>query len=400
MAFIEFEDVSKHYPGAAAPAVDRLRLSIEQGEFLTLLGPSGSGKTTTLMMLAGFEPVSSGTIRLQGQPIEQLPAHRRGMGVVFQSYSLFPHMTVAENVAFPLKVRKLGSAEIAQRVREALGRVRLQAYADRRPQQLSGGQQQRVALARALVFDPALVLMDEPLAALDKRLREELQLEIRRLHRELGVTMVFVTHDQGEAMTLSDRVAVFHQGRIEQLGAPQALYDQPASAFVAGFIGDNNALTVDWLGLDAASSQARILGPQGPLRARCSDGLRQACQGHAPHETLLCVRPERLHLLSAGQPTSADGPFNELTGTLADLIHQGDHWRLLVQLDQAVNAPAAKASNAGRSDSARNGASRWVVKLPPAQLPPGLAPGQHIRLGFRPDDAWAFVPDGPDSPHP
>jgi putative spermidine/putrescine transport system ATP-binding protein len=400
MAFIEFDAVSKRYPGAAAPAVDRLHLSIEQGEFLTLLGPSGSGKTTTLMMLAGFEPVSSGTIRLQGQPIEQLPAHRRGMGVVFQSYSLFPHMTVAENVAFPLKVRKLGSAEIEQRVREALGRVRLQAYADRRPQQLSGGQQQRVALARALVFDPALVLMDEPLAALDKRLREELQLEIRRLHRELGVTMVFVTHDQGEAMTLSDRVAVFHQGRIEQLGAPQALYDQPASSFVAGFIGDNNARTGDWLALDAASCQARIVGPQGPLSARCSDGLRQACEGRPPPQALLCVRPERLRLLFTDQPASPDGPYNELTGTLADLIHQGDHWRLIVQLDQVVSAPTAKASHAGRSDSARNGASRWVVKLPPAQLPTGLAPGQHIRLGFRPDDAWAFVPEGPNSPHP
>jgi putative spermidine/putrescine transport system ATP-binding protein len=412
MAFIEFDEVSKHYPGAAAPAVDRLRLSIEQGEFLTLLGPSGSGKTTTLMMLAGFEPVSSGTIRLQGQPIEQLPAHRRGMGVVFQSYSLFPHMTVAENVAFPLKVRKVGASEIEQRVREALGRVRLQAYADRRPQQLSGGQQQRVALARALVFNPALVLMDEPLAALDKRLREELQLEIRRLHRELGVTMVFVTHDQGEAMTLSDRVAVFHQGRIEQLGGPQTLYDQPASPFVAGFIGDNHPLTGHWLGLEADTGLARIAGPQGPLRARCCAALRQACTGAAaggpPTHALLCIRPERLHLLPQGTAAGAGagtgaGPAtdndraqsNSLTGTLADLIHQGDHWRLIVQLDQPAGAGPSTAQI--RPQPA---CPPWVVKLPPAQLPPGLAPGQHIRLGFRPDDAWAFAPDGPDSPHP
>jgi putative spermidine/putrescine transport system ATP-binding protein len=388
MAFIEFHAVSKHYPGAAAPAVDRLDLSIEQGEFLTLLGPSGSGKTTTLMMLAGFEPVSSGTIRLQGQPIEQLPAHRRGMGVVFQSYSLFPHMTVAENVAFPLKVRKLAAAEIQQRVREALGRVRLEAYADRRPQQLSGGQQQRVALARALVFNPPLVLMDEPLAALDKRLREELQLEIRRLHRELGVTMVFVTHDQGEAMTLSDRVAVFHQGRIAQLGSPQALYDAPDNPFVAGFVGDNNHCTGTWLGLEAATGLALLAGPQGPVRARCSPALAQACAaGCPPGQALLCVRPERLYLCPTDAPgPSGPGPGCTLTGQLCDLIHQGDHWRLIVQIE------------AGRADPTGGTSAAWVVKLPPTQLPPGLAPGQHIRLGFRPDDAWAFVPEGAAAP--
>jgi putative spermidine/putrescine transport system ATP-binding protein len=398
MAFIEFDAVSKHYPGAATPAVDRLNLSVEQGEFLTLLGPSGSGKTTTLMMLAGFEPVSSGTIRLQGQPIEQLPAHRRGMGVVFQSYSLFPHMTVAENVAFPLKVRKRPTAEISQRVRQALDRVRLQDYADRRPQQLSGGQQQRVALARALVFDPALVLMDEPLAALDKRLREELQLEIRRLHRELGVTMVFVTHDQGEAMTLSDRVAVFHQGRIAQLDAPQALYDAPLNPFVAGFVGDNNHCTGAWLGLDPATGLAQLSGPQGPLQARCSPALAEACAtGRPPAQALLCVRPERLHLCpadAAGGTTGDSYAHNThptclsctLQGQLSDLIHQGDHWRLMVQL------------HAGSTNPASGSPTAWVVKLPPTQLPPGLAPGQHIRLGFRPDDAWAFVPEGAAAP--
>ena len=221
MAFIEFVDVCKHYPGNAKPAVDRLNLQIEQGEFLTLLGPSGSGKTTCLMMLAGFEGVSSGTIRQDGQPIEQLPAHQRNMGIVFQSYSLFPHMSVAGNVAFPLQVRKTGAAETAARVQRPSIACTWPIWPQRRPNQLSGGQQQRVALARALVFEPSLVLMDEPLAALDKRLREEMQLEIRRLHRDLGVTMVFVTHDQGEAMTLSDRVAVFNQGRIEQLDTPQ-----------------------------------------------------------------------------------------------------------------------------------------------------------------------------------
>ena len=240
MALIEFEHLRKTYPGSASAAVEDLNLHIEAGEFLTLLGPSGSGKTTTLMLLAGFEQPSAGHIRLDGRPIEDLPPHRREMGVVFQSYSLFPHMTVAGNVAFPLSVRRRPADEVARRVQAALAKVRLEHLAERRPQQLSGGQQQRVALARALVFEPRLVLMDEPLSALDKKLREEIQLEIRRLHRELGVTMVFVTHDQSEAMTLSDRVAVFNHGRIEQLADPRTLYDAPANPFVAGFIGDNN----------------------------------------------------------------------------------------------------------------------------------------------------------------
>ena len=219
MALIEFDRISKHYPGGSNPAVDDLTLAIETGEFITLLGPSGSGKTTTLMLLAGFEAPSAGQIRLDGRPIQSLPPHQREMGVVFQSYSLFPHMTVAQNVAFPLSVRKVDTAQTRARVAAALDKVRLGHLAGRKPQQLSGGQQQRVALARALVFEPRVVLMDEPLSALDKKLREEMQLEIRRLHRELGVTMVFVTHDQAEAMTLSDRVAVFNHGRIEQLAA-------------------------------------------------------------------------------------------------------------------------------------------------------------------------------------
>ena len=227
MALIEIDRLRKVYAGSVAPAVDDLEPAREAGEFITLLGPSGSGKTTTLMLLAGFETPTSGTIRLEGRPIETLPPHRRGMGVVFQSYSLFPQMTVAQNVAFPLSVRKVAAATIRERVAAALAKVRLAHLAERKPQQLSGGQQQRVALARALVFEPRVVLMDEPLSALDKQLREEMQLEIRRLHRELGVTMVYVTHDQTEAMTLSDRVAVFNHGRIEQLASPQQLYDTP-----------------------------------------------------------------------------------------------------------------------------------------------------------------------------
>jgi putative spermidine/putrescine transport system ATP-binding protein len=218
MSLIQFENVSKHYDGKTVVAVDNLNLGIEAGEFLTLLGPSGSGKTTSLMMLAGFERPSAGTIRFDGVPIETLPAHRRNMGVVFQSHALFPHLIVAENVAFPLKVRRLSRSETVTRVTSALEKVRLAPFAGRMPHQLSGGQQQRVALARALVFEPRLVLLDEPLSALDKKLREEMQLEIRRLHRELGVTMVFVTHDQSEAMVMSDRIRALLSCGFKSLG--------------------------------------------------------------------------------------------------------------------------------------------------------------------------------------
>jgi putative spermidine/putrescine transport system ATP-binding protein len=364
MPLIEFDEVCKHYPGNTTPAVDHVSFGIEQGEFLTLLGPSGSGKTTSLMMLAGFEGVSSGTIRLDGRPIDRLPAHQRNMGVVFQSYSLFPHLSVAENVAFPLEVRRLGAGEIAARVRRALERVHLHDYAARAPSQLSGGQQQRVALARALVFEPRLVLMDEPLAALDKRLREEMQLEIRRLHREVGVTMVYVTHDQAEAMTLSDRVAVFNRGRIEQLDTPTRLYDAPANPFVASFLGDNNRLGGRLAGARSGAAHVRVElpGSAGTVMARASAGLAASNS----QEVTLCVRPERLRVASGD---TGDG----LAATVIDLIHQGDHWRMIAQLD----GPAA-------------GSPAWLVKLAPGAVPAGAAPGQRVRLGFDPNDAWAF----------
>src|SRR4029077_19489348 len=228
-------------------AVRDLTLDVAQGEFLTLLGPSGSGKTTTLNMLAGFEPPTRGEIVLGGRPVDRLPPYERNIGMVFQNYALFPHMTVGENVAFPLSVRGMRRAEIAERVRRALEMVRLEAFAGRRPAQLSGGQQQRIALARALVFEPSLVLMDEPLGALDKKLREQMQIEIKLLHERFGLTVLYVTHDQSEALTMSDRIAVFHDGRVWQLGAPDLLYTSPSDAFVAGFIGENNLLagTVD-----------------------------------------------------------------------------------------------------------------------------------------------------------
>ena len=240
-AFVRFADVQKSYDGETL-VIKNLNLDIERGEFLTMLGPSGSGKTTCLMMLAGFETATYGEIFLDGRPINNVAPHRRDIGMVFQNYALFPHMTVHENLAFPLEVRKLGKAEVDERVARALDMVELAGFGSRRPAQLSGGQQQRVAVARALVFEPKLVLMDEPLGALDKQLREQMQFEIRHIHERLGVTVVYVTHDQSEALTMSNRIAVFNDGVIQQLSTPEGLYEKPENAFVAQFIGENNRL--------------------------------------------------------------------------------------------------------------------------------------------------------------
>jgi putative spermidine/putrescine transport system ATP-binding protein len=368
MSLIQFENVSKHYAGKTVVAVDNLNLGIEAGEFLTLLGPSGSGKTTSLMMLAGFERPSTGTIRFDGVSIETLPAHRRNMGVVFQSHALFPHLTVAENVAFPLKVRRLSRSETATRVTGALEKVRLAPFAGRMPHQLSGGQQQRVALARALVFEPRLVLLDEPLSALDKKLREEMQMEIRRLHRELGVTMAFVTHDQSEAMVMSDRVAVFNHGRIEQIGPPQHLYDAPCNIFVAGFLGDNNKVE------GKADPEAATLAGQMEIRLANGLALRGRRAGHStngPTQTL-CVRPESLKV---GQQVGQLDTGNRISARLVDIIQQGDHWRLVATL-------------AGEDGDLR--AENWTVKVNGGSVPAGLTIGQPVVLGFRPEDAWIF----------
>ena len=241
-AGVRFDNVQKSYDGETL-VVDGLNLDIAPGEFLTMLGPSGSGKTTTLMMLAGFEPATHGEIFLNDQPINNVPPHKRGIGMVFQNYALFPHMTVAENLAFPLSVRKTPRAEIEAKVARALEMVELPDFGNRRPAQLSGGQQQRVAVARALVFDPALILMDEPLGALDKQLREQMQYEIKHIHANLGVTVVYVTHDQSEALTMADRICVFDKGIVQQLSTPDELYEKPANSFVAQFIGENNRLS-------------------------------------------------------------------------------------------------------------------------------------------------------------
>ncbi len=240
-SFVVFDGVQKSYDGETLVVKD-LNLSVAKGEFLTMLGPSGSGKTTCLMMLAGFETATNGEILLDGRPINSVPPHKRGIGMVFQNYALFPHMTVGENLSFPLEVRGLGKSEREKKIKRALDMVQMGAFASRRPAQLSGGQQQRIALARALVFEPELVLMDEPLGALDKQLREHMQFEITNLAHSLGITTVYVTHDQTEALTMSDNVAVFEDGRIQQLDPPDVLYEEPRNSFVAQFIGENNTL--------------------------------------------------------------------------------------------------------------------------------------------------------------
>jgi putative spermidine/putrescine transport system ATP-binding protein len=318
--FVEFSDVEKSYDGRAF-AVRRLNLSIARGEFLTLLGPSGSGKTTTLNMLAGFERPTSGTITLDGRSVDRLPPYERNIGMVFQNYALFPHMSVEENVAFPLSVRKFPKGETMARVKRALEMVRLQQFGDRRPSQLSGGQQQRVALARALVFEPSLVLMDEPLGALDKKLREHMQIELKQLHELLGVTIIYVTHDQSEALTMSDRVAVFSDGAVVQVGTPDGLYNEPASAFVANFIGENN--TIDGIVESLGDGECRVALGGGLNTTARAVGLCR--EGGAVQ---VAIRPERIKLASAVQQAE-----NRLRATVESRIYLGDHQRLLTRLD-------------------------------------------------------------------
>ena len=282
--FVSFKGVQKSYDGETL-VVKNLNLDIASGEFLTMLGPSGSGKTTCLMMLAGFETATHGDIELGGRPINNIPPHKRGIGMVFQNYALFPHMTVGENLAFPLKVRNMPKAEVEDKVRAVLDMVQMLAFIDRKPAQLSGGQQQRIALARALVFNPELVLMDEPLGALDKQLREHMQYEIKHIHENLGVTVVYVTHDQSEALTMSNRIAVFDDGIIQQLADPVTLYEKPENAFVAQFIGENNQM----LGTVQSIQQGYCDGQAGRRRYR-----QGACC-----EYWCCWQPDNL-ICSAG----------------------------------------------------------------------------------------------------
>jgi putative spermidine/putrescine transport system ATP-binding protein len=282
-AAVALDTVTRIFPGGPR-AVDSVSLGIAEGEFFSLLGPSGCGKTTTLRIIAGFEAPDHGRILLRGQDITGLPPEARNMGMVFQNYALFPHRTVAENVAFGLRMRNLPKAEIAARVVEALAMVRLAGLEDRRPAQLSGGQQQRVALARAIVINPAVLLCDEPLGALDKKLRQAMQFELKELHRRLGLTLVYVTHDQEEALTMSDRIAVMRSGRIAQLGTPREIYDRPRSRFVADFIGDTNIL-------DGEPRDGGLAMPGGWVSpvASLPAGVRS-----------VALRPEQIRLTAAG----------------------------------------------------------------------------------------------------
>ena len=352
--FVEFDRVQKSYDGENLVVKD-LNLNIGKGEFLTMLGPSGSGKTTCLMMLAGFETATSGDIRLDGSPINNIPPHKRGIGMVFQNYALFPHMTVGENLSFPLEVRKMDKSVREEKVKIALDMVQMGDFADRRPAQLSGGQQQRIALARALVFEPQLVLMDEPLGALDKQLREHMQYEIKHLHERLGVTVVYVTHDQSEALTMSDRVAVFEDGRIQQLSSPDDLYERPENAFVAQFIGENNTL------------MGTVEAIKGKIATvKLDDGtITQALainSGEVGSRTTLSIRPERVTVGGAKSKTTADA-------TVKELIYLGDHIRCRMEV---------------------HGNEDFIVKVPNASGHKHLVEGEKTTVSWIKEDCRAL----------
>ncbi len=356
-AFVEFERVQKSYDGETLVVKD-LNLSMPKGEFLTMLGPSGSGKTTCLMMLAGFETATTGDIRLDGKPINDIPPHKRGIGMVFQNYALFPHMTVGENLSFPLEVRRIGKSDRETKINRALDMVQMGDFANRRPAQLSGGQQQRIALARALVFEPELVLMDEPLGALDKQLRETLQFEITRLAHALGITVVYVTHDQTEALTMSDRVAVFDDGRIQQLAPPDELYESPQNSFVAQFIGENNTL---------AGTVQDIRN--GLAIVRLDGGEIIDCKPvnvSAPGDrTVVSIRPERVE--TNKDRLSPDA--HTLKAEVLEFIYMGDIFRTRLRV-------------AGRDD--------FIVKTRNAPDQPRLKPGTRIDIGWLPEDCRAL----------
>src|SRR5947207_4885727 len=334
-AFVEFENVQKTYDGEHL-ALAALNLSIFQGEFLTLLGPAGAWKTMALMMLAGFEVPTAGEIRLRGKSLLRVPHYRRNIGVVFQNYALFPHMTVAENLSFPLSVRKTRRAELKDRVARALELVQLQGFDNRRPAELSGGQQQRIALARALIFDPVLVLMDEPLGALDKQLREQLQIEIKHIQKHLGLTVVYVTHDQTEALTMSDRIAVLKNGSIQQLATPADLYDRPQNAFVAQFIGESNRLRGVVRGIDS-EGRCTVEIANGQIVGAVPVNI-----GTLGSRTTLSIRPERVML----RPREAQCD-NIVAAHVEELIYHGDHTRARLRVPGSTDFLIRLANNVG-----------------------------------------------------
>jgi putative spermidine/putrescine transport system ATP-binding protein len=347
---LTLDRVSKTY--GPTRALDEVSLTIARGEFLTLLGPSGSGKTTMLMSIAGFVAPTSGEIRLDGAPIQHLPPERRNFGMVFQGYALFPHLTVARNIAFPLEVRGLPRDEIARKVREAVELVQLDGLVERLPRQLSGGQQQRVALARALVFAPHLLLLDEPLSALDRKLRADMQVELKEFHRRVGLTFIYVTHDQEEALSMSDRVAILNHGRLLQLGPPAELYERPATRFVAEFLGKSNFLR----------GAVEESGPGGYTVRSGGSLFLQSGQDAAPpigEKILLALRPERISIVGDGPR-----PANVVDGTIATWSYLGTSFHLLVDTRDA---------------------GRFAVTVPTWRhgAPPAI--GAAIKLGWDPD---------------
>lgn len=350
-AFLSIRGLRQTY--GSFVAVDDVSLEIPEGEFLTFLGPSGSGKSTTLYALAGFNEPTSGDILLKGASILATPSHKRNIGMVFQRYTLFPHLNVRENVAFPLRVRGRAEREIAARVDQMLALVQLDAFADRMPGNLSGGQQQRVALARALAYDPPVLLMDEPLSALDKKLREEIQIEIRRIHRETGVTILYVTHDQEEALRLSDRIAVFNRGRIEQVGSGRDLYHNPATRFVAGFIGDSNFL--DTAEVSVAGDRGRVVFPDGTAMA---DLPVHRSPGGGATAAQVMVRPQSLRLAATGLPVR-----------VLDVTFLGD--TSTVQF--------------------RTGWGQEIWMRAGAEEIAGLSPGANAHIGWVPGESHLFV---------
>jgi putative spermidine/putrescine transport system ATP-binding protein len=355
--FVVFDHVQKSYDGEILVVKD-LNLSIGRGEFLTMLGPSGSGKTTCLMMLAGFETATHGDIRLGGKPINNIPPHKRGIGMVFQNYALFPHMTIAENLSFPLEVRKIGKSDREAKVKRALDMVEMGDFGGRRPAQLSGGQQQRVALARALVFEPELVLMDEPLGALDKQLREKMQFEITHLAHSLGITVVYVTHDQTEALTMSDRVAVFDDGRIQQIAPPDQLYEAPENSFVAQFIGENNTMegTIEEIKNGVALVK---LDSGGMIDAKPINVSK------AGERTRVSIRPERVEYNRDRLSPDA----HTLKAEVLEFIYMGDIFRTRLRV---------------------GGNDEFIVKTRNAPDQRRLTPGETIEIGWMPDDCRAL----------
>ena len=355
--FVKFDKVDKSYDGKVLVVKD-LNLDIAEGEFITMLGPSGSGKTTCLMMLAGFETPTNGEIYLDKNPISNIPPHKRGIGMVFQNYALFPHMTVYENLAFPLRVRKVSKEDTDKKIDKALSMVSLTGFENRMPGQLSGGQQQRVAVARALVFDPAVVLMDEPLGALDKNLRESMQYEIKHIHESIGVTVVYVTHDQGEALTMSNRIAVFNDGKVQQLSSPDKLYEDPVNSFVAEFIGENNRFSGQVT--DVSKDKCKVKLDDGseilanPIVVKSSG-----------EKTIVSLRPERALI------NTKEKMENNFKGKIEEVIYHGDHTRVRLSL-------------LGNKD--------FILKVPNSSANMDIKLGNQINVSWNSFDARALDP--------